>query len=398
MESNLKLYLSILSKHDVVPTFPIAANVLDKYPLLVKNLADIGVEFAVHGYEHIDYNRLSREELLRHLEKAIKIFREHNIQFSGFRFPYLRYDHKSIDISAHNSFSWDSSHTILWDVIKKMRFPRTNWQQYQAMLNQYNYKHSDNYISLPRFINNILEIPVSLPDDDLLIDRLGINDEKVLAQIWGEILEQTYTRGEIFTIQLHPERISYCKETLETLLQIAHDSKPKIWVTPLRSVYEWWEEKNRFTVRLNGIGDDGYKIEVDCSPRATMLVRSPYLEKEDFYNGYSIIKERTFWIKSQKRPIVGIPKDSSQELIQFLKNEGYIFEMSENKKKYSLFLDKFTTFSEKDENKALDMIHSANSSLIRFWRWPNGYKSAFAITGDIDCLTIFDFFLRSYGN
>ena len=81
----------------------------------------------------------------------------------------------------------------------------------------------------------------------------------------------------------------------------------------------------------------------------------------------------------------------SEELGNFLKNEGFIFEASEEKEQYSFYLDNFRTFSEDDEMKALEIINDDNSPLIRFWRWPNNCRSCFSVTGDIDSITIYDF-------
>jgi len=393
MQSNMKLYLAILKKYGVRPSFSITAKVLSKHPKLINKQMKKGIEFAVHGYRHIDYSRLSEEETLRHLEKAVKIFQEHDIPFFGFRFPYLRYNNKGTDILGR-FFCWDSSHTILWNGLKKTEFGKRNWRNYETSLNQYNYKNSDNRMSLPRFRNNILELPLSLPDDDLLIDRLRIKDEEILFKIWSEILGATYIRGELLVLQFHPERIPIFRDPLKSILQTAKELYPKVWISSLSDIYEWWKEKESFTVQLNCKGNWEYEVDVSCSPRAVLLMRSNYLEKEQFYNGFGLIRERTFSVKSPKCPIIGIPKDSSPELLHFLKNEGFISEISEQKEKYSLYLDNFTNFSEEDEMKALETIHTSNFPLIRFWRWPDNCKSCLSVTGDIDSITLYDFFDR----
>jgi len=68
---------------------------------------------------------------------------------------------------------------------------------------------------LPRFIGNTLEIPASLPDDDLLFDRLGIRDDNLLAQTRGKILKQTHSRGELFTLQIPKESNPWQKLCIE---------------------------------------------------------------------------------------------------------------------------------------------------------------------------------------
>lgn len=398
MELNLNLYLSILQKKNVIPTFPITADALDKHPKLIKRLYHNGVEFAVHGYKHVDHSRLSRKALLRHIEKAIKIFEKHDIPFSGFRFPYLKYNKNFFYAYKNSYFKWSSNHTILWNVKKNFKMSNKNWQAYQTMLKQYNYERSDHCISLPRFLNNVLEIPVSLPDDDLLVDRMGLSNEKLIAEIWKDILSQAYSRGELFTLQLHPERISYCKGALETLIKISKASRPKIWIASLKEICDWWSEKNGFSFKLKQKNRHQYEVEVNCPPRNTLLVRSPQLKNDKFFNGYRIIKDNKFTVNSQKRPVVGIPNKTSKKFRNFLRNEGIIFEESEERENYSIYLDTFNDFSTEDEIKVLGLIHSTKYPFIRFWRWPNGNKSALSITGDIDALTSIDFFYRLLKN
>ena len=52
-------------------------------------------------------------------------------------------------------------------------------------------------------------------------------------------------------------------------------------------------------------------------------------------------------------------------------------------------------FSEKEEMQILKTIHNNDTPLIRFWRWPDGCQSALSVTGDIDAITVVDFFNRS---
>ncbi len=396
MEFKLGLYLDILKGHGVKHTFLVTAEILRRYPTLFRRLSKQGVEFAVHGYNHIDYTKLSDKEMRMRLEKAIKIFKEQEIQPDGYRFPYLKWDSRCLNSLGSCHLKWDSSHSILWEVVDSKNF-ENRWEPYQEMLNYYPYKNSLSNISLPRKYNHLLEIPLSLPDDDLLTDRLGIKDEKMLFQIWGKILKRTHIRGELFTLLLHPERISLCKETLKALLQATEASDPKIWVASLNEISEWWKEKESFLVKLSSNRSGLYEVDIKCSARGTILIRSNEHRNGEFYNGFSIVKEHRFSIKSKTRPIIGIPESSPSELREFLKNEGFIYEVNENKQQYSLYLDNFSRLSEEDEMKALEIIHNSNSPLIRFWRWPAGYKSALAITGDIDALTSVDFFLRLFG-
>jgi hypothetical protein len=181
------------------------------------------------------------------------------------------------------------------------------------------------------------------------------------------------------------------------MIEISRQLSPGVWIATMGDIYKWWAEKKTFSVTLNEKVNGVYEVEAKCSAQATVLAKLNGFENGKFYHGFDIVKERRFSIKGQRRPVIGIPNESSPELVEFLRNEGFIFEPGNEKEKYSVYLDRFKTFSEKDETEALRIIHSTNSPLIRFWRWPGGYKSALAISGDIDALTSVDFFLRLFG-
>ncbi|MFX0200733.1 MAG: polysaccharide deacetylase family protein, partial [Candidatus Hodarchaeota archaeon] len=384
--------MDALGQNGVISTFPITSKILERYPELIKKFSKQNIEFAVHGHNHLDYTQLTRKEALGEIRKAVGAFRTHGIQFSGFRFPYLKWDTNSLEIIRNSGFfKWDSSHTILWDVVDNALFSERDLRNYQLMLRQYNYKSSSNWLCLPKLKDDFTEIPVSLPDDDLL-ERLGLRDSKAVTEIWVAILHKTHSRGELFTLQLHPERILVLEDSLKSIIQIAKELQPGVWIASMNDICNWWREKEGFSIQVENKANFQYQVNANCSAKATLLVRSNHLPGDEFYNGYKLIDGRRFFINSRKRPVVGIPKNSPHELIGFLKNESFIFEMSEEKNKYSVYLDSFHNFSEKDEKKALEIIHASDQPLIRFWRWPNECKSCLAITGDIDSITLYDFF------
>ena len=275
MESKLDQYINILREYGIIPTFPITAEVLKRHPHIIEKYANDGVEFAIHGLQHIDYSNLSEEDLSEHLGKSIDLFKKNNITFSGFRFPYLKYDKKCMDALSKLPIKWDSSTSIYWDVMGDVKVKKMNLQNYESMLNQYDYKDSSNHISLPRDCGNLLEIPVSLPDDDLL-ERVGVKGNGLAEEIWGGILAQTYLRGELFALQLHPERIFLFREALVSTIETSRQLSPRVWIARMSDIFKWWEEKKDFSVKLNRKSDGEFEVDVKCSPRATVLVRSHY--------------------------------------------------------------------------------------------------------------------------
>jgi hypothetical protein len=69
-------------------------------------------------------------------------------------------------------------------------------------------------------------------------------------------------------------------------------------------------------------------------------------------------------------------------------------EVSEDPALYGAYVD--ASSLEWSEADVLDAIDRAPGPLVRVWRWPHGARSALAVTGDIDALTLFDFAVRSW--
>jgi len=67
----------------------------------------------------------------------------------------------------------------------------------------------------------------------------------------------------------------------------------------------------------------------------------------------------------------------------------------------ALIADKFGAYldvadGEWTEIAVLARIDAGPGPLVRLGRWPNGARSALAVTGDVDALTLGDFAIRSW--
>jgi hypothetical protein len=114
---------------------------------------------------------------------------------------------------------------------------------------------------------------------------------------------------------------------------------------------------------------------------------------KDWDGTYRIAQGNTVQLRSEVRPFIGISPNSDKELSSFLQQQGYIVETVQSNLTHSIFLD-HPNFSREDEKPLLSEIESNEKPLLRFGRWPNEAKSALSITGDIDALTIWDYFMR----
>lgn len=395
----LDRYSAIADKLGCVPTFPITAVILKRHPKLIREYRQ-RIEFAVHGYIHIDHGVLPLEEQIRHYQKAIDTFVGCRLPFTGFRAPFLRINDKTHQALGTLKFPYDSSWAIQWDVIDRTKYAKEAWVEYERLLAFYQSRQANDYLALPRAIDGLTEIPVSMPDDEVMIERLGITDGRKISDIWKIILESAYNRGELFTIQLHPERITECENALTDVIRKAKALNPPVWIATLGQISNWWKERGDFTFKIESQGKGRYRVHTNCSDRATVLVKhcradTPAVE---WFDNYQSINAGDFILESEARPVIGVARDSSPAAVNFLKSEGYVVEVSEQSDNYAVYLNNLAQFREPDEKSLSEKLDKSNIPLLRYWRWPDRARSAVSVTGDIDSITLWDFGLRIFEN
>jgi hypothetical protein len=396
MEDRLNKYVEITDKFNCSPTFAVTAVTLKRHPNLIKDLARKGAELAVHGYVHVDHKLLSLEEQMNHLEKAADVFKTHGIPFKGFRAPYLRTNSSTLEALTRLKFAYDSSQTIQWPVIEDSRYPRGHTREYYRLLDFYQPLDAATYLSLPRFINGLLEIPVSIPDDEAIVERLGIAKGQEIAKIWETILQMTYTSGELLAIQLHPERIKFCESALSVILQMSREANPPVWIATLGEIAQWWKQRDKFSFEINKQGNGQWRVRANCTDKGTVLIRNckANVLTTDWADGYKSVDARDFILESRVCPCIGVSPNSSEEAFRFLKSEGFVVEVGTKPDNCSIYFDNLGNFNQSDERRISEAIQSSDAPLIRFWRWSEKAKSALAISGDIDAMTLADFAMR----
>jgi hypothetical protein len=96
------------------------------------------------------------------------------------------------------------------------------------------------------------------------------------------------------------------------------------------------------------------------------------------------------------RPFIGIHPSCPPGLAHFLREQGYLVDITERPDRNTTFLER-QRFTRADERPLLDEIERGGFPLLRMGRWPAGARSALAITGDVDALTIWDYGFRLLG-
>ena len=239
MEKNIIDFINFIERYDARATFPITAKTLEHHADFIKGLQNQRIEYAIHGYTHVDYSKLNAEYQNKDIKEAIAVFKKCGITPYGFRGPYLQSNEDTLKALKENGLIYDSSTAIHGSVVPE-EFLKKEDHSYNLALKLYR-SNSSKSLPKPYIVDGLVRIPVSLPDDEMLIDRLNIRNQKLLAGIWSKLLYRSNEQGSVFVLQLHPERIQLALDSLGILLE--ESTKMDIWVTSLKELSTYWMNK-----------------------------------------------------------------------------------------------------------------------------------------------------------
>lgn len=393
MDRNLTHFANILKQFDCGATFPITAVTLSRNIEGIKQYQNRNIEFAVHGFFHVDHTRLSTDVQIRHLDRSRRLFETHNVDLSGFRCPYLRWNENTIAAVKKSKFLYDSSQAIAWDVVDEMET-----DAYRRALNFYGALSATTNPSLPYLEFGLVRIPYCLPDDEALVDRFQLKNSESMSKPWLTILEESYQLGELFALGLHPERIYPCESALRETLAKARQFTPGIWIARLDEVAHWWKSRAETQVSISTGGKGEFNVRVRGPDGLTILLRN--VEATSSVVAWDTVYQRAVGtevsLQSSRRPFIGVSPSSASNLKSFLRQQGFIIEEVQDDQTNTFYLDR-REFNKQDERPLLALIEQGDFPLVRLGRWPDGARSALVITGDIDALTFWDYSLRFLG-
>lgn len=387
--------LNVLISQDCRPTFPTPGFAVERYPKVIRHLQDNGAEIAIHSYQHIDLNRVPVHQACGQLIKAVDTFESRGIEVHGFRCPYLHFSNELLDAIPRGLFEYSSNVTISWDSDPGMRSQNKN-KILEILQKLYVSKPSADFISVPFERHNTLEIPISLPDDMTLIDGLKYGPDET-GWAWSQVLENTHRRGELFNLIFHLELTDQCEQAFREVIRQAKQKHPSVWIARLCDISEWWREKTGFRMEISPL-PTGLRLTFLCSPRATILVRGFEFDgsRRAWDKSYQRLLTQTLDVPAYPRPFVGLTSRAPRETVAFLLAQGYILDLGQTARDCGMYLDEARLASLASETRLIDFIETGASPLVRYWRWPNGAKSAMSITGDLDALSLSDYLSRLY--
>ncbi len=394
-----------LRQYSAAPTFFIPAVVLRRHSKLIKGIASRGAEIGIHGYVHNDYRTLNRDEQYQQTQRAMSVFQSIQLPYRGFRNPYYGWTEESVDVFASLGFIYESNETIIHNVIDLNRFSALVRSGYEKSLALFRAIPCNAYTLRPHFEGAILRIPTSIPDDEILFDRVRITDPEEIGLIWSKVMQCVYDYGGIYALNLHPERGILCKQALDILLHYAHSQPRSVWLARLEEVAQWWKERSQFRLNITPLTPGYWSVEASCTPRATLYARHltvDYKTKITHAGEEDLICNHRCIVQSSVRPCIGLSPESPQQVKYFLYEQGYpvVRCAQEDAQKYALYLDipeglGATREEQRERRSALvQQIEQLDAPLLYFGCWPDNNRAALAISGDIDSVTVQDFFLR----
>lgn len=420
----LAAIVAVLARHGAPASFPTTAVALARHPQPLQRLLDQGIEVAVHSFHHVDLSRRPPASQRDQVMAARQAFAQHRIPAVGFRAPYLRWNHDLLRLLFVQGFTYDSSTCALWPVLSPEQLAAP---AIQTVLAFYQPLDAGRAPVLPQLLpEGLVEIPVSLPDDEMLMDRLRLPISHVAAA-WRAMLQASHQAGELFVLQLHPERGREGAAALDSVLAAARALQPAVWVATLAQVAEWWKIRPQCQIHLHSLGAGRWELNVSAPAAARVLAQGPLIletagrdvsperlapalgqdegvvnarprvHSPAFPSSWSYVTEVTapsFVVRSAARPFVGLAPGSSQELLGFLRQQGYVVEISPQRAHYPVYFDQASFDPATHARPVIQQVEAPDVPLLRFSRWPNAAASALVISGDIDSLTLWDYLWR----
>ncbi|HEV8471114.1 MAG TPA: polysaccharide deacetylase family protein [Candidatus Limnocylindria bacterium] len=377
----LDRYLDIVGPAGVGPTLPMTAVVLSRHARLAAEYSDRGVEFAVHGLVHSDHANTGLESQLATIAEAADRFAAAGVPFSGFRGPYLRESPDTQLALRRLGFRYDSTQALHFPVLDASLRSRDGYRRALAL---YRALPTDRYVARPRMRDGLVDIPVTVPDDEMFVERLGLGPEEQSAA-WRAILRETHREEELFTVMLHPERIFDCGAALADVLAEARALRT-VWIARLDEVADWWRRRSLTRVEVREVEAGRFRAISIGDPEVTLSLHRPP------HGAERIPAETGVEFLSPVRPLVGVSPLAPRELLDFLREEGYLVEATRDPLAYAAFIG--ITDETWSERGVLATIADAKWPVARLSRWPAAATSALAVSGDIDSVTLQDFFLR----
>jgi peptidoglycan/xylan/chitin deacetylase (PgdA/CDA1 family) len=393
-----------LRPYDATPTYYVPALVLDRNPQIIRWAQSAGAEIGIHGLAHNDYRMLSKETQLAQISRAMNIFKREEVAFQGFRNPYLGWNEDSLSAFRELGLTYDSNEAVIHKIIDPTELPPILHDSFERSLELFQAISATEYNLRPHTEEGLLRIPTSIPDDEMLFDRLLLSADQV-GEVWSTVMRRVYALGGIYVLNLHPERGILARSALDTLLACASNLALAVWITRPCDIVEWWRERAAASLTIESAGKGRWRIALTGAPRARLIVRNAktsYTRATDWPDGDQLTSNQKFQLEAAVYPGVALSPTTPASVEEVLREQGYSVVRADapEAQHYAYYLDRpgglGATRRERQEatSALIHEIEHSDAPLVRISLWPDGKRAALSITGDVDSVTVQDFFLR----
>jgi Polysaccharide deacetylase len=388
--------------NNVQGTFFVTGVFLDRHMSLIKKLKEQGHCLAVHGHVHVRMDSYSLEAQENLVRKAADDFTRHELTPDGFRPPYFNFNDDTLKALESKGYKWTSNRYLLNSL------PDAETGSAERLKELYHISKLSDVLSLPCFFGTLVDIPVTGPDDELMIDRYRISDPEAMLKIWLDTWQVCHENNELYHLMFHPERFLLLSGQVERLLAEIKKQDEDVWFTDLSCLESWWRERAAVEIELSREGDLHIAQFRNIPEKGTVLLCNPEGSIQQDESGLirnslilkpAVENEKGIGFIAGKQDMiyaVGLSESSPDSLEEFLKREGFLTIRDAAPEVCSLYLEYKGSFAEVDERSMLEQVRACKNPLIRLWRWPGPYESAVTFSADICAIDFWDFVARSW--
>jgi polysaccharide deacetylase family protein (PEP-CTERM system associated) len=151
--------LALLADNETKATFFVLGQVADKFPELIKQIASEGHELGVHGYNHLQFFRMTPDQAYQELDSAKKLIEDISAtEVLGHRAPAFSITPETqwaLDVVARVGFVYDSS-------IMPAKVIRYGWPGFPKDIHEISTEAGNQLIEVPLSTLSVLgkKIPV----------------------------------------------------------------------------------------------------------------------------------------------------------------------------------------------------------------------------------------------
>jgi hypothetical protein len=252
LHRQLQVMSTELNKRDITPTVHVTTSSLDAHPEIAADLKTM--EVGLHGHYHVGYSGLTRERQAHDLDASREVAARLGFEVSGFRAPYLRADRTTLELLGERAFEYDSSFPAVIPI-----FPGTIGSRVERAITR-RYGTCEIPPEVGRADGLPIEVPVSLPDDEILLDAMGIRSPAVLRRVFESMARSAAESQSALVLQVHPERFGLCAGAIYAVIDLAAELGG--WKATIGDIARWerghvdksqaWPDGRTFAIAISG--------------------------------------------------------------------------------------------------------------------------------------------------